>query len=71
MNLQYFENKQNAINAAIERVAGKLGDFANGLIPPDNWNNWHDLHDRLQNRLLDNWKEYKSWHWDKYGFNAY
>jgi len=36
-----------------------------------NWNNWHDLQYRLEDRLRDNWSAYHDWHWNKFGFNAY
>jgi 23S rRNA maturation mini-RNase III len=89
---EYFVKKQNRLNAAIEKVAGKLLEFQkqsdqmfanfdtiteqekescrkinNAL----NWNEHHDLHDRLEQRLWANWSDFKDWHWEKYQFNTY
>ncbi|MEI7425149.1 MAG: hypothetical protein WCK10_03460 [Candidatus Staskawiczbacteria bacterium] len=36
-----------------------------------NWNDYHDLETRLENRLWDNWSAFKEWHWDNFGFNTY
>jgi len=67
-----YIDKQNRLQSAVDKVVNKLHEFKNNPAQaPENWNSWHDLHDRLNNRLIDNWKAYKSWHWDTYHFNAY
>lgn len=70
--LQSFIDKQTAINKAIERVNNKLQYFNdNPQCENQDWNKWHDLHDRLQDRLIDNWIAFKDWHFITFGFNTY
>ena len=72
-----FKDKERRLRLAIATVRAKLESFKilSESAPNDpqltNWNNWHDLEDRLTDRLIDNWKAFKSWHWDTYQFNAY
>ena len=35
------------------------------------WNKWHDLYDRLKDRYWDNWRNFKEWHFETFGFNTY
>ena len=79
----YFKKKEKLIHKAIERVKNKLLWFKSesekipGYWTDENreyfkdWNLWHDLQYRLENRMWDNWSEYKDWHWDTYQFNTY
>jgi hypothetical protein len=70
--LQKFIDKETAINKAIERVNNKLQYFNETPdLPHLDWNKWHDLHDRLQDRLIDNWSNFKEWHFIKFNFNTY
>ena len=34
------------------------------------WNKLHDLHDRLINRLQDNYSDYQHWHFEEFGWCA-
>ena len=76
MNTQYFQNQQERLLRAQKRIEVKLQWFKDNS---DNlsedvrqfWDSWHDLSDRINDRLLDNWQSFKSWHWDNYGFNSY
>ena len=36
-----------------------------------NWNDWHDLNDRIEERIIDNKLEWTSFCFEKYGFAAY
>ena len=80
---QTFIDKEKALKLALQRVENKLAQFqeyaakisgpwtdADREITKD-WNNWHDLHDRITGRLRDNWSNYHDWHWDTHGFNVY
>ena len=70
--MKQYIDKQNRLQSAVDKVVNKLQEFkSNPDKAPDNWNDWHDLHDRLNNRLVDNWKAYKNWHWETFQFNAY
>jgi hypothetical protein len=70
--LQTFIDKQTAINKAIERVNNKLQYFnENPYLQHSDWNKWHYLHDRLQDRLVDNWSNFKEWHFNTFNFNTY
>lgn len=83
MTAKYFIAKQDSIKKAIDRVNVKLAYYSsesakiNGLWTDadhekfKDWNNLHDLEHRLENRLLDNFKEYQSWHFDTFGWCAY
>jgi len=65
-NLKYFKKKEGLINRAIERVKDKLSWFkSEGEKIQGNWtdadrehlkdwNNWHDLQYRLEERLWQN-----------------
>ena len=70
--LQNFIDKQTAINKAIDHVNNKLQYFKDTPnIDHKDWNKWHDLHDRLQDRLVDNWSNFKEWHFNTFQFNTY
>ena len=69
-----FKDKETRLQNAINKVRAKLESFH--TLPPtdpqlNKWNDWHDLEDRLNDRLIDNWKAYKTWHWETYNFNTY
>lgn len=77
-----FKQKEDNLNRAIEKVKAKLLFYdqqsakIKGFSDQDrlffrDWNNWHDLEDRLNNRLWENWSEWKEWHWNKFAFNYY
>jgi hypothetical protein len=71
--MNQFKQKELSINAAIERVKIKLAYFEANKHNQDfkEWNNWHDLEDRLIDRLKDNWSAFKDWHFTQFGFNTY
>ena len=72
--LNTFIGKEIVLKNALDKVRAKLESFKlKDFNDPElnTWNNWHDLEDRLNDRLIDNWKAFKSWHWDTYQFNAY
>ena len=83
LTIQNFIKKQEQLKRAIQRVQDKLESFkeeAQKIIGDwtdahrekfKRWNDWHDLKERLKNRVWKNWSEYKSWHWGEYGFNSY
>lgn len=76
-NFQKFLDKQTRLNNALNKVNAKLQYFnevsQTGANLPEfeNWNKWHDLHDRLKDRLQDNYNNFKNWHWEQYRFNTY
>ena len=69
--LNTFKDKETRLQTAIAKVRAKLESFKHGALDLSKWNNWHDLEDRLNDRLLENWKAFKAWHWDTYQFNTY
>ena len=71
-NIDVFKQKEQRIKKAIKKVKTELNNFATGNRKDvENWNNYHDLVDRLNDRLWQNWSEYKDWHWNNFGFNVY
>ena len=82
-DLKYFKKKEKLIRKAIERVKTKLNWFKSESekIPGywtdehreyfKDWDNWHDLQYRLEQRLWNNWSEFKDWNWDTYEMNVY
>ena len=36
-----------------------------------NWNDYHDLQDRLQHRLVDNYCDYQAWSFEHNGYAVY
>ena len=77
--VQEFKAIETRLNNAIKKVQDKLKWFeimANNnhqgvKVNFNDWNKWHDLEDRLTDRLKDNYSNYKAWHWNEYQFNAY
>lgn len=69
--LQTFKDKETSLKKAIERVNNLLEGYKIKAPEGDKWNQTHDLEDRLRNRLIENWKEFKIWHWDNFQFNTY
>lgn len=81
--MQQYKDKETRLNKAIERVQNKLTQYSQeaekikgNWSSEDqqrlkNWNDWHDLQYRLEDRLKDNWSSYKEWHWEKFQFNTY
>jgi len=78
-----FKIKEVQINKALEKVKNKLQQFTDEAAKiPDkwtdadrehfkDWNLFHDLQYRLEQRLWHNWSSFKDWHWDNFGFNTY
>jgi hypothetical protein len=62
--------KQLSLNKALERVKTRLAYYAANTVGNDfpDWNNWHDLQDRIEDRLQDNYSAYSAWHFAKYGY---
>jgi hypothetical protein len=74
--IDIFLKKQAQLNDALYRIDLKLDWFKeNQENLPHNilktWNNWHDLNDRIKDRVFENVRNYKIWHWEQYGFNTY
>lgn len=70
--LEFFKSKEQSILKAIDRVKSRLAFYsATADQRHEDWNDWHDLKDRLEGRLKDNWSAYHDWHWSQYGFNIY
>jgi hypothetical protein len=82
-NNQKFVDKQNRLNAALEKVRAHLqyliGKYHDRTVnfqslkgkekkEVDTWNDWHDLQDRIENRLIDNYQEAQRWHFKKFGW---
>ena len=73
--IEWFLNKETQINISISKVESKLEWFKQNKdsLPVEvieTWNDWHDLHDRLQDRLQDNYCRCGSWKFQKYGFTV-
>lgn len=73
---EQFLEKQAKIITAIARVESKLNLYkaeseAGRTENIRNWNEWHDLKDRLKNRLIDNWGAFHDWHFGKFGYSIY
>lgn len=80
----YFIAKQDRLLKAIDKVKAVLADYSERAKTVTNrpwtdedfkqfpnWNNYHDLEDRLTARLWENWSDYQDWHFDKFGWVAY
>jgi len=68
-----FIKKQSQLNAALERVKNRLKFYAEntkGNCDFPDWNNWHDLQDRIEDRLKNNYVNFLSWHFEKFQFVA-
>jgi len=70
--IEFYITKQDKLKTAIEKVKAELIKFSEGKRKDvDNWNNFHDLEDRLTDRLKDNYYESQSNNFEKYGFAIY
>lgn len=69
-NLHYFQAKERQLKVALFKVKDRLFK-ATQENPLPNWNRWHDLQDRLEDRLKAHWDLYYDWHWSTQGWNAY
>lgn len=70
--LNTFKDKETRLNLALTRVQNSLKHYAeNSGQRFDDWNNWHDLEDRINERLWQNWSNYKDWHFETFQFNTY
>jgi len=69
---EQFKAKETKLNKALKRVQDRLAFYlqTKDQDHPD-WNDWHDLEERITQRLWDNWSAFKDWHWEKFGFNVY
>ena len=72
-NFQYFKEKEERLKKSIEKVESKLNWFKENKDSLDDktldtWNDWHDLKDRLKDRLSDNFHNYSSWHFSEHGW---
>jgi hypothetical protein len=76
-----FVKKQDRLNAALEKVKSHLQYLAdkyhgkgynkeNGqeVKEVETWNDWHDLEERIKNRLWDNYYDHQQWHFEKFGW---
>jgi len=72
-DLQYFQYKESLLNIALDKIKAKLQYFNDNKDNQEfkEWNNWHDLQYRIEQRLWANWSEYKDWHWKTFDFNSY
>ena len=71
-DLKYFKKKESQLKRAKDRTQKILRDFSKGKrTDEENWNLVHDLEYRIDDRIWNNWSEFKDWHWDNYGFNVY
>ena len=67
-----YIKKQDVLNAALDRVKARLTYYSqNSSNRYEDWNQWHDLQDRIENRLQENYSKYLSWHFNEYGFVAF
>ena len=72
LNLQHFKKKESQLQKAKAKCQAILELFKTGERKDvDNWNLVHDLEDRIDERIGDNWSAFKDWHWDNFGFNTY
>lgn len=76
-----FVKKQDRLNAALEKVKNHLQylldkyDHRRGEPRTeteneevDTWNDWHDLQERIERRLIDNYQEAQNWHFQTFGW---
>ena len=70
--MENFVHIEKSLLKALNKCHTKLNQFKNGeVIDLENWNKWHDLNDKIEERIKENIKNYHSWHFDQYGWNAY
>lgn len=71
--MQQFIKKQYRLNAALDKIKARLKYYSENeerWQEFKDWNNWHDLQDRIEARLKDNYSDYQCWHFEKYQFIA-
>jgi hypothetical protein len=67
-----YIKKQDVLNVAVDRVKARLTYYSqNSSNRYEDWNQWHDLQYRIENRLRENYSNYLSWHFNEYGFVAF
>ena len=72
MNASKYIKKQDRLRAAIDRVNTQLSRFKDGLCSDvDNWDKFHDLKDRLQDKLAENYSEYQGKHFESFGWCSF
>ncbi len=54
-----------------DSMSDEQKDFWRAEFDTWNWNNWHDLEDRIVSRLKDNYSNYCSWHFEEKGWVAF
>ena len=68
-----FIKKQTQLNKALDKVKARLTFYSENTTGncdfPD-WNNWHDLQDRIEDRLKNNYVNFLSWHFEEFQFIA-
>lgn len=69
--LAFFKKRSEKMFSNFEFLSEEQKEKAREINNSCFWNEHHDLEDRLTERLWENWKEYKDWHWNKHGFNVY
>ena len=70
--MENFFKVQSDLFKALEKCKFALNEYTEGKRQDlEKWNNWHDLHDRIENRIKDLQSLYFRWHFDEYGWNAY
>lgn len=80
---QYFKDKELRLQRSLNIVKERLQAFQNEAdkiqgswsdsdrMKLKDWNKWHDLQYRIEDRIYQNYSDYKDWHWDTFGFNTY
>lgn len=69
---QYFKDKETRLNIALSKVQSKLKEYKDTpQIEHKDWNDWHDLEDRLKERLMDNYLAYQSYLFEVNGVAVY
>lgn len=65
-----FIRRQERLQRAIERCEKKLSEFKTSeiQISSEVWNGYHDLKDRLESRLKENYIEYQHKHFEHFGY---
>ena len=69
--LTKFQEIEKRLHLALERTKKLLESYKTNPPEGDIWNNTHDLEDRLNSRLWDNYSNFCAWNWDNNGFNVY
>lgn len=82
-NNQKFIDKQGRLNTALQKVKTHLQYLLDKYDSRriefkelkdeekkevDKWNEWHDLQDRIEGRLIENYQAAQQWHFEKFGW---